>query len=138
MAIEQPNSRQEISEGAFLAAVGYFGPLCLLTILLQPNNKYTKYHARQGLVLFVAEVALAVGGVILFWLTHFIFGVILIHIPVLGDFLNFIINVLVKWVFWGAFAVGCFAFTVIGAYNAWGGVLWQMPLLWYYARRLKL
>lgn len=76
-------------------------------------------------------------GIILFWLTHLIFGLILIHIPVLGEFLNFIINVLVFWVFWGILGVGSFAFSVIGAYNAWGGNLWQMPLLWYYARRLK-
>ena len=137
MAIEQPHSRQDVSEGAFLAAIGYFGVLCLIPLLLQPNNKYSRYHAKQGLVLFVAEVVLGVGGVILFWLTHLIFGLILIHIPVLGEFLNFIINVLVFWVFWGILGVGSFAFSVIGAYNAWGGNLWQMPLLWYYARRLK-
>jgi uncharacterized membrane protein len=137
MPIEQPHSRQDVSEGAFLAAIGYFGVLCLIPLLLQPNNKYSRYHAKQGLVLFVAEVVLGVGGVILFWLTHLIFGLILIHIPVLGEFLNFIINVLVFWVFWGILGVGSFAFSVIGAYNAWGGNLWQMPLLWYYARRLK-
>jgi uncharacterized membrane protein len=137
MPIEQPHSRQDVSEGAFLAAIGYFGVLCLIPLLLQPNNKYSRYHAKQGLVLFAAEVVLGVGGVILFWLTHLIFGLILIHIPVLGEFLNFIINVLVFWVFWGILGVGSFAFSVIGAYNAWGGNLWQMPLLWYYARRLK-
>ncbi len=137
MPIEQPHSRQDVSEGAFLAAIGYFGALCLVPLLLQPNNKYSRYHAKQGLVLFAAEVVLGVGGVILFWLTHLIFGLILIHIPVLGEFLNFIINVLVFWVFWGILGVGSFAFSVIGAYNAWGGNLWQMPLLWYYARRLK-
>jgi uncharacterized membrane protein len=137
MPIEQPHSRQDVSEGAFLAAIGYFGVLCLIPLLLQPNNKYSRYHAKQGLVLFAAEVVLGVGGVILFWLTHLIFGLILIHIPVLGEFLNFIINVLVFWVFWGILGAGSFAFSIIGAYNAWGGNLWQMPLLWYYARRLK-
>jgi len=137
MPIEQPHSRQDVSEGAFLAAIGYFGVLCLIPLLLQPNNKYSRYHAKQGLVLFAAEVVLGVGGVILFWLTHLIFGLILIHIPVLGEFLNFIINVLVFWVFWGMLVAGSFAFSVIGAYNAWGGNFWQMPLLWYYARRLK-
>lgn len=137
MSIEQPHSRQEISEGAFLAAIGYFGILFLIPFFLQPNNKYTRYHAKQGLVLFASEVILGVGGVILFWLTRFIFGMILIHIPLLGEFLNFIINILVFWVFWGVLGVGSFALSIIGSYNAWGGNLWQMPLLWYYARRLK-
>lgn len=137
MALEQQHTRQEVSEGAFLAAAGYFGVLCFLPLLIQPRNRYTKYHAKQGLVLFSAEVALLIGGGILFWLTHLIFGQILVHIPLLGEFLNFIINVLVFWVFWGIVVLGSFALSVIGAYNAWGGTLWQMPLLWYYARRLK-
>jgi uncharacterized membrane protein len=137
MAIEQ-HSRQEVSEGAFLAAIGYFGVLCLLPLLLQPNNKYTRYHAKQGVVLCAAEVALGVGGVILFVITRFFFGQILIHIPILGEFLDFIVNKLVFFAFWGALGVGSFALSVIGAYNAWSGTLWQMPLLWYYARRIKL
>ena len=141
MPIEQPHTRQDVSEGAFLAAIGYFGVLCLIPLFLQPNNKYSRYHAKQGLVLFAAEVVLGVGGVILFVITYFI-GEIFNHIPILGGFLGgflfgFVINKVVLFTFVAAYFLGSFSFSVIGAYNAWGGNLWQMPLLWYYARRLK-
>lgn len=138
MPIEQPHTRQDVSEGAFLAALAYVGPLCILSLFLQPKNKYTKYHTKQGLVLFTAEVGIFIGGLILFWITGLIFGNFINAIFNIHDnFLNFIFNILLRFTFWGAYLLVALVFSTIGFYNAWGGNLWQMPLLWYYARRLK-
>lgn len=134
---EQAISKQEISEGAFLASVGYFGFLCLFPLIFQRQNRYSKFHGKQGFVLFISEILLTIGGGILFFLTNLIFHQLLRGIPLIGPFLDFIINVLVYWVFWVALFLSAFSFSLIGAYNAWNGNVWQMPLLWYYARRLK-
>ncbi len=48
---------QEIREGKFFAIISYVSFLCIITLVLKKSNKFALYHARQGLVLFVMEVA---------------------------------------------------------------------------------
>jgi len=48
---------QEIVEGKFFAVISYISFLCVITFILKKSNKFALYHARQGLVLFVMEVA---------------------------------------------------------------------------------
>ena len=48
---------QEIIDGKFFAVISYVSFLCVITLILKKNNKFALYHARQGLVLFVMEVA---------------------------------------------------------------------------------
>lgn len=42
-----------------LAILAYFGPLFLLAVLLSPESHFAKYHANQGLVLFLSEVVVS-------------------------------------------------------------------------------
>jgi len=53
-------SDREISTGRALAAVAYLPGLCFIGLLEAPRNRYVRFHARQGLVLFAPEVAGAV------------------------------------------------------------------------------
>jgi len=50
-------NNQEVAEGKFFAVISYISFLCIIALLLQKNNKFSLYHAKQGLVLFVTEVA---------------------------------------------------------------------------------
>lgn len=59
---------KEIKDGKFFAIISYLGFLCVAALVLKKDNKFTLYHARQGLVLFVFEVA----------------ALILLVVPVLG------------------------------------------------------
>lgn len=43
-----------------LSILAYFGPLFLLAVLLAPESHFAKYHANQGLVLFLAEVVVEI------------------------------------------------------------------------------
>ena len=43
-----------------LSILSYFGPLFLLAVLLAPESHFAKYHANQGLVLFLAEVVVSI------------------------------------------------------------------------------
>jgi len=48
---------QEIRDGKFFAIISYVSFLCIITLVLKKDNKFALYHAKQGLVLFVMEVA---------------------------------------------------------------------------------
>jgi len=66
---------QEIIDGKFFAVISYVSFLCVITLMLKKGNKFALYHARQGLVLFVMEVAAFILSIIplLGWLIG-IFG----------------------------------------------------------------
>ncbi len=61
---------QEIKEGKFFAIISYVSFLCIITLVLKKSNRFALYHARQGLVLFVMEVAAFILSIIPFlgWL----------------------------------------------------------------------
>lgn len=51
------STEEDILEGKFFAVISYVSFLCIITLILKKNNKFALYHAKQGLVLFVMEVA---------------------------------------------------------------------------------
>ena len=65
----------EIRDGKFFAIISYVSFLCIITLVLKKDNKFALYHAKQGLVLFVMEVAAFILSIIplLGWLIG-IFG----------------------------------------------------------------
>jgi uncharacterized membrane protein len=65
-------AKKEIREGKFFAVISYISFLCIISLLLKKENKFAVFHAKQGLVLFVAEVAV------------FLLSII----PLLGQFIN--------------------------------------------------
>lgn len=48
---------REIEEGKFFAIISYISFLCIISLVLKRDNKFALFHAKQGLVLFVFEVA---------------------------------------------------------------------------------
>ena len=54
-------SREEIEDGRILAAVAYLPALCFVGFAAAPTNRYVRFHARQGLILFGVEIAASVG-----------------------------------------------------------------------------
>jgi uncharacterized membrane protein len=66
---------QQVHDGKFFAVISYVSFLCIITLLLKKDNKFALYHAKQGLVLFVMEVAAFILSIIPFlgWLIG-IFG----------------------------------------------------------------
>ncbi len=70
-----PQEEPEIREGKFFAIISYVSCLCVISLVLKKNNKFALYHAKQGLVLFVMEVAAFILSIIplLGWLVG-VFG----------------------------------------------------------------
>jgi len=69
-------SEREIVSGRALAAVAYLPGLCFIGLLEAPNNRFVRFHARQGLALFLCEIVA--------WLGIAIVDDSLGRIPVLG------------------------------------------------------
>lgn len=43
-----------------VAILAYFGPLFLLALFLTPESRFAKFHANQGLLLFLFEVIIGI------------------------------------------------------------------------------
>lgn len=55
-ATVQANAK-DIEENKAIAAIGYISILCFVPLLLKKNSTYAQFHAKQGLALFIIEVA---------------------------------------------------------------------------------
>ena len=58
----------------FFAALGYFGPLFVLPLIVKPQSPYCKFHARQSMVLFLIFI---------------LFLMVLFMIPWIGSLVTF-------------------------------------------------
>ena len=92
-----------------LAIISYIGILCLVPILMKEKDEFVKFHAKQGLVLFIAEVA----TLLISW------------IPILGWFIGFIL-----WIIW-------VVLSLIGIINAVSGKQVPLPVIGKFAKKFK-
>ena len=73
--------------------LAYIGPLCFVTLIIAKDSPYAKYHANQGLVLFLAEIATVIItgalvfipfiGIIVYFL-HLILSLVFLVASILG------------------------------------------------------
>lgn len=107
-----PESRidPEVQEGKFFAAVGYLFVLCFVPLLLKKGNRFAQFHGKQGLVLFILELAAS----------------ILKAIPALGDV-----------VFTLAFVV-LSILSLVGIVKVLMGEYWEMPVIQEVASKISL
>lgn len=100
----------EIQEGKFFAAMGYLSVLCFAPLLLKKDNRFAQFHGKQGLVLFILEVAAS----------------ILKAVPALGDV-----------VFTLAFVV-LGILSLVGVVKVLMGEYWEMPVIQEVASKISL
>lgn len=100
----------EIQEGKFFAAVGYLSVLCFVPLVLKKGNRFCQFHGKQGLVLFILEVAAS----------------ILKSVPALGDI-----------VFTLAFVV-LGMLSLVGIVKVLMGEYWEMPVIQEVASKISL
>lgn len=51
--------KQDLEENGTMAALSYIWVLCLVPLIFRRKSKLAKFHAKQGLLLFVVEVLLS-------------------------------------------------------------------------------
>ncbi len=67
-------TEEDIKDNKIFAFLSYIGPLFLVPILACPKSKYGRFHANQGLVLFLAELIIALPIRFLDWFNGWLFG----------------------------------------------------------------
>ena len=99
------SATDDIDRNRAFAIIAYLWILFIVGLIAAPNSKFAKYHANQGLVLFLAEL---------------VFGascLVLAFIPILGH-----LTIVAGW-------IAGIVFAVMGIINAAGGQCKPLPLI---------
>ena len=67
MAKSESQQEKQVLEGKIFAVLSYLSILCIIPLVLKKDNDFVLSHGKQGLVLFVAEVAVFIVSVIIPW-----------------------------------------------------------------------
>lgn len=99
------SATEDIDRNRAFAIISYLWLLFIVGLIAAPNSKFAKYHANQGLVLFLAEL---------------VFGaacIVLMFIPILGQ-----LTIVAGW-------VTGIVFAIMGIINAASGQCKPLPLI---------
>ncbi len=77
---KRPGEAQQILEGKIFAVLSYLSILCIIPLVVRRENPFVLRHGKQGLVIFLGEVAVFIIHIVLGdWILRlgiFVFGVI--------------------------------------------------------------
>ena len=100
-------------EDKIMLILSYFGILCLVPLLsVKPDNEYVRWHAKQGFVLFIAEIILSVVSMISLSIFR--------YVPFLGILIE-----LIWFIVW----LGVLVLAIYAIVQALNGKMWRIPLL---------
>jgi len=111
-----------VEEGRVWAIIAYLWILFLVPLLGKKDNKFALYHAKQGLMFFIATIVL--------WIAGAIISVIFAFIPFAGWAISAIIWVLI-WVF-------ILVLFIVGIVNAATGKYAPLPVIGQIAEKWKI
>ena len=101
---------KDVEDNKVLAAISYLGALCLIPLFLKKTSPYVQFHAKQGLVLFIAEIIVSFVNIV----------------PFLGQLVWLVVAFVFLWL------------SVVGIIKAWNGVCWEIPFLADYAKKIDI
>lgn len=104
--------QKDISDNKAYAILAYIGILVLVPILAAKDSKFARFHANQGLVLFLTEMAYAIAYRILI----FVFG----FIPIIGRLMVVTLSIP---------SLLFLALAIIGIINAAQGTGKELPII---------
>lgn len=96
----------DVQKNKVMGIIAYLGCLCFVPLIAAKDSAFAKYHANQGLVLFLLWIAL--------YVVEMVLG--MIGIPMIGMLMT-------------AVRLGCLVLMVLGIVNAAGGKLKPVPLI---------
>ncbi|MEA3311706.1 MAG: hypothetical protein U9Q76_05765 [candidate division WOR-3 bacterium] len=118
-------TEEQIKEGKSLAWLSYFGILFLIPLLVYKDNPFPKYHARQGMVLFFAEIVFGIIWVIL----GAIVGAIAYASYSATGFGAGAICGTILWIVMAILWIGIAVLAIIGIIQSAQGKFWKMPVI---------
>lgn len=106
-----PSYERDVRENKAFAIISYIGFLSIVSYFAAPNSPYARYHAVQGLNLFILEVILSVAG-------------------------NILRAILGWWIFGGLISaviglcgIAFLVFSILGIVNASQGKMEELPVI---------
>ncbi len=81
----------DVEKNKSVAALSYLWILCLVPLLMRRSSKFAQFHAKQGVVLFIAEMIIS----ILMWIP--VFGQLLLVLAIIIAALGFIKSYNGEW-----------------------------------------
>lgn len=114
--------QKDINDNKMLCILAYIGILFFIPLVAKPNSKYCRFHANQGLVLFIASTALSIARMII----SAILGVIA-DIVFFGVIFNIVSALLTI-----AVGVASLVFMVMGIINTVNGEIKELPFIGQY------
>lgn len=77
---------EDIEKNKIYAALAYLGFLFFLPLVIDKDSAYGKFHANQGLVLFIAEIIVSIIFLVPFagWIVGFVLGIALLVFMIIG------------------------------------------------------
>jgi uncharacterized membrane protein len=107
---EQVSENPKEEDNKLMGILSYVGVLCLIPLLTKKDNTFVFFHAKQGMVLFIAEVITA----------------LIAAIPLLG------------WVVAPIISIIWLILAIIGIVNVLDGKEKELPILGKYADKIKI
>ncbi len=110
---------EDVNQNKVYGILSYLGILFLIPLLAAKESLYARFHTNQGLVLFLAEMILAIAGRIISWILGTLINVVTLGL--LGWVIPTIINLIV--------VVISLIFVILGIVNACSGEPKKLPII---------
>ena len=68
MSKKRSNDDFQVVDGKIFAVLSYLSILCIIPLILKKENEFVLKHGKQGLVIFVAEVAVFILSIVIPWI----------------------------------------------------------------------
>ena len=102
----------DIEQNKVMAVLAYFGPLVLVPILAAKDSKFAKFHANQGLVLFICSIV--------YWIALMFISFVLYSI---SDYLGIFVHIL------RLLNIAFLVLAILGIVNAINGQAKELPVI---------
>jgi len=121
--VNKENPVKKELDSKIFAALSYFSILFIVPLVVKKEDKFVKFHIRQGIALFLAEVIV--------WFILYLIELLLVTLFSYSvfSFISFLHKIV--WLF--------FTFiSMVGVYFATKGDKREIPILWILAKNIKL
>ena len=110
----------DISDNKVYSILSYIGILVLVAILAAPKSKFARFHANQGLVLFIIEAAYGIISTVITNVLKLAFR----FVPAVFSVSYFILSAIL-----GCIGLVFLVFVIIGVINAANGKAKELPII---------